>query len=91
MSLSLKGKFYKKAIRPTLLHGTGCWVNKKQHIQKISGAEMRMLRCMCGKIKKDKVRNEDIRCQVGIAPIEDKLRENRLRWFGHIEDRKSVV
>ena len=33
---------------------------------------------------KDKIRNEDICRQVGIAPIEDKLRENYLRWFGHI-------
>ena len=45
---------------------------------------MRMLRWMCAQIKKDKVRNKDIRHQVGIAPIEDKLRENCLRWFGHI-------
>ena len=43
-----------------------------------------MLRSMYDKTKKEKVRNEDICCQVGIAPIEDKLRENCLRWFGHI-------
>ena len=43
-----------------------------------------MLRWMCGKTRMDKVRNEDIRSLVGIAPIEDKMRENRLRWFGHI-------
>ena len=49
---------------------------------------MRMLRWMCGKTRKDKVRDEDIHRQIGIAPIEDKLRENRLRWFGHIK-RKS--
>ena len=39
---------------------------------------------MCGKTKIDKVRNEDIRTLVGVAPIEDKMRKNRLRWFGHI-------
>ena len=48
------------------------------------------------------IRNENIH-QVGIAPIEDKFRENCLRGFDHIgrrskdafvkmmEDRKSVV
>ena len=61
-----------------------CWANKKQHTQKISIAEMRMLRWMCGKIKMDKVRNEDICSLVGVAPIKDKINENRLRWFGHI-------
>ena len=39
---------------------------------------------MCGKTRKNKVRNKDIHHQVGIAPIEDKLKGNRLRWFGHI-------
>ena len=46
-----------------------------------------MLRWMCGKTKMNKVRNEDIRNLVGVALIEDKMRENRLRWFGHIERR----
>ena len=32
----------------------------------------------------DKVRNEDIRSLVGVGSIEDKMRENCLRWFGHI-------
>ena len=53
-------------------------------IQKISAAEMQMLGWMCGKTRKDKIRNEDIHRQVGIVPIEDKLRENRLQWFRHI-------
>ena len=44
-----------------------------------------MLRWMCGKTMMDKVKkNEDIRSLVGIVSIEDKIRENRLRWFGYI-------
>ena len=43
-----------------------------------------MLRWMCGKIKMDKVRNEDIRSLVGVVSIEDKMKKNYLRWFGHI-------
>ena len=42
--LSLKGKFYKMTIRPTLLYGTECWANKKQYIHKMSVVEMQMLR-----------------------------------------------
>ena len=51
---------------------------------KMSVAEMRMLRWMCGKTRKDKIKNANIHDLVGVVPIEDKLRENRLRWFGHI-------
>ena len=84
MPLSLKKFFYRIAVRPTLLYGTECWINKKQYIQKVSVVEMQMLRWMYGKIMKNKVKNENIRRQVGIAPIKDKLRENRLRWSGDI-------
>ena len=64
-----------------------CWTNIKQNIHNISVPKMRMLRWMCDKTTKDKVRNEDIHLQVGIAPIKDKLNENRLRWFGYIRHR----
>ena len=33
--------------------------------------------------------NEIIRKSVRVAPIEDKLSESRLRWFGHVR-RRSV-
>jgi len=46
-------------------------------------AEMRILHWMCGNTI-DKVRNEDICTKIGVAPIEEKMRENRLRWFGHV-------
>ena len=40
--------------------------------------EMRMIRWMCGYTKLDRIRNEVIREKVGVAPIEDKMREIRL-------------
>ena len=39
---------------------------------------------MCGKTRKDRIRNANIRNMVGVALIEYKLRDNRLWWFGHI-------
>jgi hypothetical protein len=50
-------------------------------------AEMRMLRWICGHTRRDRVRNDDIRERVGVAPIEEKLMQHRLRWFGHIQRR----
>ncbi|CAL5393655.1 unnamed protein product [Camellia sinensis] len=61
----------------------------KQHVNKMSVVEMRMLKWMCSKTRKDRVRYEYIREWVGVVPIGDKLRENRLRWFGHIQRRPT--
>ncbi|KAF3618668.1 adenylate kinase family-like protein [Capsicum annuum] len=52
--------------------------------KKLKVAEMRMLRWMCGQTRKDRVRNATIREKVGVTLVEDKMREVRLRWFGHV-------
>uniref|UniRef100_A0A453C0T9 Uncharacterized protein n=1 Tax=Aegilops tauschii subsp. strangulata TaxID=200361 RepID=A0A453C0T9_AEGTS len=83
----LKGKFYRTAVRPAMLYGAECWPTKRRHVQQLAVAEMRMLRWMCGHTRKDRVRNDDIRDRVGVAPIEEKLVQHRLRWFGHIQRR----
>ena len=83
----LKGKFYRTAVRPAMLYGAECWPTKRRHVQQLGVAEMRMLRWMCGHPRKDRVRNDDIRDRVGVAPIEEKLVQHRLRWFGHIQRR----
>jgi len=46
-----------------------------------------MLQWFCGHTKRDRVRNEVIRERVGVAPIEEKLTQHRLRWFGQIQRR----
>ncbi|KAG5581780.1 hypothetical protein H5410_052407, partial [Solanum commersonii] len=83
----LKGKFYRVVVRPALLYGAECWPVKNAHVQKMHVADMRMLRWMCGHTRSDKIRNEVIREKVGVASVVDKLREARLRWFGHVKRR----
>nr|XP_009795963.1 PREDICTED: uncharacterized protein LOC104242585 [Nicotiana sylvestris]XP_016467879.1 PREDICTED: uncharacterized protein LOC107790467 [Nicotiana tabacum] len=83
----LKGKFYRVVVRSPILCGVECWPVKKSHVQKMIVAEMRMLRWMCGHTRKDRIRNEVIRNKVGVASVEDKLWESRLRWLGHVKRR----
>ena len=42
---------------------------------------------MCGHTRKDRIRNEVIRNKLGVVPIEEKMREAILRWFGHVRRR----
>ena len=60
------------AIRPAMLYGAECWPTKRRHVQQLSVAEMRMLRWICGHTRRDRVRNDDIRDRLGVAPIESK-------------------
>jgi len=44
---------------------------------------------MCGHTKFDRIRNGVIRDKIGVTPIENTIREVKLRWFGHVR-RRSV-
>jgi hypothetical protein len=35
----------------------------------------------------DRIKNDDIRDKLGVASIQEKLVQHRLRWFGHIQRR----
>ena len=37
--------------------------------------------------KMDRVRNNDIRDRLEVVPIEEKLVQHQLRWFGHVQRR----
>jgi hypothetical protein len=87
--LKLKGKFYKTAIRLTMLYGAEYWPTKRRHVHQLSVAEMRMLRWICGHTRRDRVQNDDIHEGLGVAPVEEKLMQHRLRWFGHMQRRPT--
>ena len=51
-------------------------------------AEMKMLRWMSGYTLKDMIGNDHIRERVGVATVSEKMREYRLRWYGHVQRRE---
>ncbi|PHT56676.1 Delta(7)-sterol-C5(6)-desaturase 1 [Capsicum baccatum] len=67
-----------------MLYGVEYWSIKNSHVQKLKVAEMRMLRWMCGFTRADRVRNEIIWKKVGVTSVQDKMREVKFRWFGHV-------
>jgi hypothetical protein len=50
---------------------------------------MHMLRWICGHTRRDQVQKVDIRERLGVAPVEKKLVQYRLRWFGHMQRRPA--
>ena len=58
-------------------------VTKAQE-KKMGVAEMRMLRFSVGKTRMDRVRYDVIRTTLEVGELSGKLREIRLRWYGHV-------
>jgi hypothetical protein len=71
-----------------MLYGAEYWYTKRRHVQQLSVAEMRMVRWICGHTRRDRIRNDDIRERLGVAPVE-KLVQHRLIWFGHMQRRPA--
>ena len=46
---------------------------------------MRMLRCMMGMKRIEKIGTGEIRAMAGVENISEKIRGARLRWLGHVE------
>ena len=80
----LKGRVYCMIVRPAMLYGAKCWP-----IKRLMVADMRMIRWMCSYTRLDKIRNVIFKEKVEVAPIEEKMRETRLIWLGHVT-RRSV-
>ena len=64
-------------------------VTKKQG-EKMEVAEIKMLRFGMGMTRKDKIRNEYIRSAVKVERLGIKMREGRLRWYGHVMRRDQA-
>lgn len=84
MPRKLKIKIYETVIRPVMLYGAETWALRKKEEEMMERTEMRMLRWMLGISLRDRLRNEEIRRRAGIVKISDKIREARLRWYGHV-------
>ena len=83
MPVELKDKVFKTIIRPAMTYGSECWAVKKKDESKLNSAEMRMLRWARGKTRLDHIRNEDIRKEAHVKPVETFLENKKLKWFGH--------
>ena len=46
---------------------------------------MRMLRRIKGVTLRDRVKSVDIRKELGVSSIQEKVREMRLRWYGYMQ------
>ncbi|KAK3563090.1 hypothetical protein QTP86_016327, partial [Hemibagrus guttatus] len=89
ISARIKGKVYRTVVRPAMLYGLETVSLRKRQESELEVAELKMLRFSLGVTRLDRIRNEYIRGTAHVERLGDKVREARLRWFGHVQRRDS--
>ncbi|KAK3548339.1 hypothetical protein QTP70_010303 [Hemibagrus guttatus] len=89
ISARIKGKVYRTVVRPAMLYGLETVSLRKRQESELEVAELKMLRFSLGVTRLDGIRNEYIRGTAHVGRLGDKVREARLRWFGHVQRRDS--
>ena len=87
----VKGKVYSLVVRPTMVYGLETVGVTKKQVEEMKVAEMKMLRFAMRVTRKDKIRNEHIRSTVKVEWLGMKMREGRLRWYGHVMRRAKSM
>ena len=75
---------YSSVVRPAMVYGLETVAVTKKQVEEMEVAETKMLRFAMGVTRKDKIRNEYIRSTVKVERLGIKMRESRLRWYGHV-------
>ncbi|KAK3519797.1 hypothetical protein QTP70_004955 [Hemibagrus guttatus] len=88
ISARIKGKVYRTVVRPAMLYGLETVSLRKRQESELEVAELKMLRFSLGVTRLDRIRNEYIRGTAHVGGLGDKVREARLRWFGHVQRRE---
>ena len=71
-------------VRPAMVYALETVEVTKKQVEEVKVAVMKILRFAMGVTRKDKVRNEYIRATVKLERLGMKMRESRLRWYGHV-------
>ncbi|KAK3534572.1 hypothetical protein QTP86_016661 [Hemibagrus guttatus] len=89
ISARIKRKVYRTVVRAAMLYGLETVSLRKRQESELEVAELKMLRFSLGVTRLDRIRNEYIRGTAHVGRLGDKVREARLRWFGHVQRRES--
>ena len=85
VSQKAKQQIFNTVYKPTLLYGSESWAVNSKTGQKITAAEMKFLRRISNKTKRDLIRNTKIRDDLKVKPILNEIESKQLKWYGHVK------
>lgn len=72
-------------MRSALLYGAETWALTDRMADVLRSCDRRMLRYMAGVRWQDGRSSEEVAEMCGVQDLAVRLRQRRLRWFGHVE------
>ena len=82
LTLVVRGKVYSTCVRSAILHSGETWAPNVSDLQCLHINDHAMIRCIC-KLT-DNLLTDLLLQRLGIYGIEECLRLQRLRWYGHV-------
>jgi hypothetical protein len=84
VSKKTKITVYRTVYLPTLTYSAESWtLGAKQH-SRLQVAEMRYLRRVEQKTRRDKVHNQTIQMVPNVKPLQSQIQQMQQLWFGHV-------
>ena len=82
--METKSKIINSIFQPTLTYQCQTWTMTKPLERKITTCEMRCLRKVVNKTKRDLIPNTKIIEMVGTKSIHHHIQQQKIKWFGHL-------
>ena len=86
ISFKTKLKLYWALALPVLMYESECWTLRKEDERRLLVAEMTWLRRIRGRSRRERIRNEKTKEELGAEEmVIKKIKRRRPTWFGHVE------
>lgn len=79
-----KVEVFKKVVTPILIYGCESWTTVNKHKSRVESMEMRFLRKIEDKTRRDHIRNTTFRENLKTKAVAISVQERQLGWLGHI-------
>ena len=83
MNMTTNTHIVRVVFTPPLLYPIENWTRISKEWQMLTTTEMRCLRKPAGKMRMDKITNEEIRRRVNMQPAERTANKNKIGWWPH--------
>ena len=76
---------YEACVRSALLYGAETWALTSRLMEVLYRCDLRILRYIAGVRWQDGKSSSEVAEMCGVEDLSVKLRQRRLRWFGHVK------